>query len=487
MKQGGLKRTIIIVISLVLMFGFKWIPAPEGLSTSGMQVLGVFLGVLLLWLTISIDWPSILALGALAFVPELKMGTILSGSFGNATFAFLMFTFMCTYALSKTSFVRRCAIAFITSSFAKKGPWQFVILFFASVIFIGCFISPTVLFVVYLPIVEEIYSVLKLEKGNKVAAMLMMGLVICCGISSGMTPIAHVFPLISMGLFQDATGMAISYASYMGFAIPAGIITFILMLITFKVLLRPNMKDIGNVNVDELKKEDAPVQKNEKMILAIFVMIIALWVLPGLIKPIFPNTVLATVATWIDSFGTAMPPLLGVVALSVLTYEGKPLLNFNEAMSKGVSWPSLIMCASTLALGSAITNADIGLTAYLSSSIAPLIQNLAPLLLVFILTLWAAIQTNVSSNMVTATVVTAIAITLTLAMPDINTAAVCSIIGMMAAYAFATPPAMPCVAIASSSGWTNTIQMMKYGFTVMLIAVIVATAVGYPLASLLMG
>ena len=70
MKQGGLKRTIIIVISLVLMFGFKWIPAPEGLSTSGMQVLGVFLGVLLLWLTISIDWPSILAFGALAFVPE---------------------------------------------------------------------------------------------------------------------------------------------------------------------------------------------------------------------------------------------------------------------------------------------------------------------------------------------------------------------------------------------------------------------------------
>ena len=102
----------------------------------------------------------------------------LSASFGNSTFAFLMFTFLCTYALSQTPFVRRCAVWFVSSRMAQKGPWQLTWLFFLSVIFLGLFISPTVLFVIYLPIIEEIYAVLGIQKGDKAASMLMMGLVL---------------------------------------------------------------------------------------------------------------------------------------------------------------------------------------------------------------------------------------------------------------------------------------------------------------------
>ena len=90
---------------MLLMFGMRFVPALPGLSASGMQVLGIFAGTLLLWLTIAIDWPSILLIGALAFVPELKIGTILAGAYGGTIFVFLMFTFVITYALSKTSYI----------------------------------------------------------------------------------------------------------------------------------------------------------------------------------------------------------------------------------------------------------------------------------------------------------------------------------------------------------------------------------------------
>lgn len=53
-----------------------------------MQVLGIFIGTLILWLTTAIDWPSILCLAGLAFVPEQKMNGILASSFGNSTFAY---------------------------------------------------------------------------------------------------------------------------------------------------------------------------------------------------------------------------------------------------------------------------------------------------------------------------------------------------------------------------------------------------------------
>ncbi|MBQ1448061.1 MAG: anion permease, partial [Erysipelotrichaceae bacterium] len=158
------------------------------------------------------------------------------------------------------------------------------------------------------------------------------------------------------------------------------------------------------------------------------------------------------------------------------------LIRLPEAMKNGVSWPSIVMCAATLALGSALK--DIGLTTYLSDSLAPLISGLAPIVMVLIFTLWAAVQTNLSSNLVTANVVSIAALAITASLSNVSVAGIIINIGMMASYSFATPPAMPCVAVASSSGWTSAKAMMTYGFLAMFIGVVVATFIGYPLALL---
>lgn len=481
-KKEDLRFYTTLSIALIFMFGMRYVPSFPGLSASGMQVIGIFIGVLLLWLTVSIDWPSILLLGALALVPELKFSTILSGSYGNSTFVFLMFTFMITYALSKTSYIKRIAVSFITSKIAQKGPWHFVILYSLSIIFLGMFISPTVLFFVYLPIVEEIYELLKLKKGNKLAALLMMSTVIMCGISSGMTPIAHVFPLISMGLYSDMYGMTIDYARYMMIAIPVGFLTFALVLLAFKLFLRPDMSSFKNFDINKITGVNKKIEKSEKITLAIFILVVCLWIIPGLMMLVIKSGPIYDFLNYFDKFGTAMPPLIGLVLLCVIRVDNKPLLTIGEAMSKGVSWPSLIMCAGTLALGSALTNADVGVTAWLSNGLSPVISLLSPTIMVLIFTLWAAIQTNLSSNMVTATLVTTAALTITSGMNEICIPGLVVIIGMMASFSFATPPAMPCVAVAASSGWTNTMQMMKYGFVAMLIAVVISVVVGYPIS-----
>ena len=45
-----------------------------------------------------------------------------------------------------------------------------------------------------------------------------------------------------------------------------------------------------------------------------------------------------------------------IIVLSILNYDGKPLININEAMVKCDSWPSNIMASATLALCAAMTN-----------------------------------------------------------------------------------------------------------------------------------
>ena len=164
------------------------------MTSSAMQVLGIFIGALILWLTLSIDWPSLLALAALVTVPELTMGSVLANSLGNSTVAFLLFTFMCTYAISKTSFVKRCAILFISSRIARRSPWCFLILYCASILVIGLVMSPSVVFVIYLPILRAICEELELRQDDRLANALMLGQLFSSAISCGMTPIAHVFP-----------------------------------------------------------------------------------------------------------------------------------------------------------------------------------------------------------------------------------------------------------------------------------------------------
>lgn len=475
------KRNFYLIIAFAFIIFGKYLPVPTGMMPAGINVIGIFIGSLILWLTIAIDWPSLLCIAAIGMIPEIGFKNVFLGSFGNETFAFLIFTFICTYTLSETLFLKRCALYFITSPIASKGPWMFIISFIFSIICIGCFVSPTVLFVVFLPILEKINEILGIKKGDKIGSMLMIGLTFAVSVSAGMTPIAHVFSIMAMGFYTTATGMSISYADYMAFAIPVGIVCIIFLLLIFRFIINPNMSKIKNIDVSILKKELKPMDKKEKYILFVFILIVSLWVLPSLLKNMFPFV------KDISKLGTAMPPILGVILYSVISVDGKPILNFSDAMKKGVQWSSVIMAAGTLAIGNAMTHPQVGLSNYLIETLSPLLKGMSPILLIFIFTTWACVQTNFSSNMVTVTVVTTVAIPLIQATNGtISCPAMVAIIGMMSAYAFATPPAMPHVAMAIGSGWVGTGMIMKYGLLFMIISIFFSVILGYPVASMIM-
>ena len=166
-NKKSVKDTAFLVLALVVIIGSRFMPAMGGLSEDAWAVLGVFFGSLIMWIGISIDWPSMITLLALGLIPIFGFSGTFAGAFGNTTVAFLLFTFMLVYPLSKTNFVRRCTIYFITNRIARKGPWYFVCFLLAAVTFMGLFISPSVLFVAFMPFLEDIYQVLGLKKAAR--------------------------------------------------------------------------------------------------------------------------------------------------------------------------------------------------------------------------------------------------------------------------------------------------------------------------------
>ena len=478
-----MKRNLAISLGLICMAMGKVLPPLAGLTSAGMQVLGIFAGVLVMWLTIAIHWPSLICIAMLATVPGLNLNKLLAVSMGNSTFSFLLFTFMCTYALSKTPFVKRCAISFICGRVARKGSWWFLISYCASVLIIGLFMSPVVLFVIYLPILDAICEELKLKNEDSLTNSLILGQLVCAEMACGMTPIAHIFPIMALGFYTAATGQIIAYGDYMLFAVPVGIICFVALMLIIRFFLKPDMSKIDYLDFDALEQTIPPMEKHEKIVLAIFVMVVGMWIVPGFLKNVLPD-----VYQFFKIQGTAFPPLLGASLLCMLTLDGKPLLDFKEAVSKGVDWGSIIMAVGTLALGAAMTDKNVGITEWITQGIAPMLQSASPMFLVIFLITWASIQTNVSSNMVTITVVTAIAIPLCNATQGaVNTAVVCALIGMIASYAYVTPPAHPAVALAIGSEKTTTGQVLKLGTAMLIVSIAATVLVGYPIGVAVLG
>ena len=101
---------------------------------------------------------------------------------------------------------------------------------------------------------------------------------------------------------------------------------------------------------------------------------------------------------------------------------------------------------------------------------------------------WAILETNFSSNIVTTTVVSAVALSVLTALPagSVNVGAVVCMVGFAAAVCNMTPAGQSTInTVAIGSGWTTTKSMFIWGGVVALAAILVLTFVTYPLASLI--
>ncbi|MCD8123630.1 MAG: anion permease [Lachnospiraceae bacterium] len=486
MKQKSSKDLIFLALALIVMVGSHFVTPFAGLSQDAMAVLGVFFGSLIMWITISIDWPSLITLMTLGLISTFGFSSTFSGAFGNSTVAFLIFTFCLLYPLAKTNFVRRCTVAFITNKIARRGPWFFVCFLLAAVTFMGLFVSPSVLFVAFMPFLEDIFSVLDIKKGGKTGNMMMMGTAFCISLSSGMTAIGHVWPTMAIGYYTAATGIDVNQFQYMAFGIPTGIILIVLLILVFKFLYRSNdIKDINPEKAMKLRGTVPPADRKEKIILATIGMVVVLWVGPSLVKGILPD-----LYTTINGLTTAMPPLLGCIILFVCKDKGERIMNFKEVTSKGVLWGSILMTGAATYLGSFLTNRDIGISDWLSTSLSPLAASLPVTGMILFFMTWAILETNFSSNIVTTTVVSAVALSVLTALPSgtVSVGAVVCMVGFCAAISNMTPAGQSTVnTVAIGSGWTTTKDMFIWGGIFALMGILVLTFLGYPLASVIIG
>ncbi|EEG57052.1 SLC13 family permease, partial [Enterocloster asparagiformis] len=290
MKKYKTYQIVVIIIGLFLCFFGRFIPVSSGLSASGAQTLFIMVGGLLMWLLVGVDWTSLAVILALALIPELGMNKVAAGTLGNSTVFYLLLCFMLAKSLQATGVAHRLAVWFLTGSFSRKGAWCTIAMIFVSIFVLSSGLSSSSTIMIFLPILYEIFESLGYEKGKGdiFPAVMIASLAIICQIAQATTPISHAMTLIGFSSYNSYTGNNLEFGQYVMVAMPVGILTAIGWFLVCRYVWRPDVSRLSRLDYDAIKGNEGPFSKQEKIAATVYLIVVVLWLAPGISKYLCP-------------------------------------------------------------------------------------------------------------------------------------------------------------------------------------------------------
>ncbi len=153
----------------------------------------------------------------------------------------------------------------------------------------------------------------------RVGAALMLMLAYGASVGGLLTPVGSPPNLIGRGLIEEATGEKISFAAWMGAALPICLLMFVVLAVVLLLLNKPEIKRIDGVAdyVAQQRAELGPLSRAEKNTLIAFATTVTLWIFPGVIAVIF-TTESAIYAEVSERLDEGIVAVLGAALLYLL-------------------------------------------------------------------------------------------------------------------------------------------------------------------------
>ena len=475
------KHWLLPGLGVILLLIFVVLPPIGALTPLGMKVFGIFLFTRMWWAALGIGFPSFVCLVLIALLGVMTPTEVFAASWGNWLILFLIGSFGLSEGLRASGFSRRFALWFITLPFVAGHPWRLLSMFLLACTLLGGILSLTVTCVVFMAIAEPMLAALGYKRGDPFAAMLMMAIGWSATASSAMTPISHATNLAVMDFVQKDTGRPMSWVLWMVAGIPLALLTLGMLLLFYRYVVRPDLSKFGAMAVDYVRAEAAKMGRmktEEKVAVAVVILVIALWTLPSVAGNALPD-----VSAYLNEMGYVIPALGGGSLLCLIRIRNRPIISFRDWMV-GVEWDTVALCGGIMALTEIIGNPKTGIIQFLGDIFRPIATGAPFTVFLMIILFWTIVQTNMMSNLVSATTVYRVMVPVAIATGVGNPVAMAFIITAGANYAFALPSATTSTALVTGSGWVPVGFMLKYGILLIIPVVLLLTFIGYPLAAL---
>ncbi len=462
-------------IGLLLMFGMGYLPPIAPLTPVGMQVGGIFLGLLYLWTMVDIMWPSLLGLAALAMSDCTNIAGVLTASFGNSTVILMIFV-LALVGVVETAGIPDYIIQWIMTRKVIEGrPWVFTI-----IILLGTYVTSVMAQLVaaflFWSILYKLFEDIGYKKGDRYTKLLLFGVAYATCLGTFLMPF-HGMGLLLTGTMQSALpGSTLNYLPYIVVNLVISILSILLYVLMMKVGFRADVTPLRQVKTAMFEENKLPpMSRLQKFLLFYLLLMIMLLLLPSFL----PKTWLLTQK--LSSAGSAGIVLILFSLLCVIRVEGKSLVDFRALAHQKIAWELVFLCAMALAISSFLTKPETGITALLQQILNPIFLDKSPILFIFLLCFLAILLTNVGNNGVIAMLMMAVSC-LYVGSYGIDPAIVVILLSYCTNIAFLLPASSMFGAIAHGNDWLTAKDIYLYAVLAAVVGLVLAVFVGYPLA-----
>ncbi len=448
------------------------LPPIKDLPHEAQAVLAVTVWVAIWWVTEAIPIPvtSLLPIILFPLTGALDIQTT-TASYGHKMVYLYMGGFIIALAFEKWNLHKRIALQ--TIFWIGKDANRIILGFMVATYLLSMWISNTATTMMMLPIaiaVAKQFGHSGDESGDKLAHKklehtfglpLMLGIAYAASIGGITTLIGTPTNAMLAAVVQDMFGQEIDFAKWMIISLP---ISLVLLFICWIYLVKI-MFPVGNAGAsgsfDEIRKELTALGRttsDERKVIIVFAITAISWIsrafLLNKIIPGIDDTIIA---------------LVGALLLFLIpsSKKGEKLMDWKSA--RKLPWGILVLFGGGLALANGFQYS--GLANWIGLSLKGM-DNVSFILLLFAVSAMVNFLTEVTSNVATASILLPILGTTAIAL-GVHPYALMMTATLSASCAFMLPVATPPNAVVFSTGYISIRQMMRAGFFLNLVSIVV--------------
>ena len=358
----------------------------------GMQILGIFIGILFLWTVVDLVWPSLLAIVAFGLSDYCTMSQAVNACLGSTTVWMQMMLMLLSDAINRSGMGEIIARWIITRKFLNGKPYLFTFVylfgFFVVSTLVGCFAAVLLSWAIF----YNICDIVGMDKRSKYSKIMLNACMYVSTAGLSLTPFQS-YVLALCNAFNASTGATINYALFMLMAFVANTLLLLLLIVVLRYAVKCDLSALVAFDVNALSKDDMKKPDYKQLsYLGGFVLIIV-YVFTKMLVP--ADTAFGIFLVRIGNEG-----VFGVIIaiLCLIRVKNEPLMNFAENSKTGMNWYCLLMCAAVVPIAGALTSEGTGVTQFLAPVFTPIFGDMNGNLFLILTMLIILVLTNIMSN-----------------------------------------------------------------------------------------
>ena len=474
------KKNIGLILGPLVYLLIKLFYNPNELSEEGLAILASTLWVAIWWVTEAVPI-YVTALIPIILFPlsgglELKQTT---SAYGHKFVFLFVGGFILAIAIEKWRLHKRIALNIINIVGTKKS--NIILGFMIATAFLSMWISNTATAVMIMPVGLAIISQLKdnpntLENENTIFGKTLMLAIAYSASIGGMATLIGTPPnLVLAGVIKTSYDIEINFLQWMSFGLP---ISLLLLFICWKYLtsIAYKFKDenfkSGLEEINDQIKNLGKFSYEEKSVLIVFIATALAWITQSFI-----------IKKYIPEIDDTIIAIIAAVVLFILPDKSgdNKLLSWSDAVK--LPWGILLLFGGGMALAKGFDSS--GLAVWIGNQMN-FFSDIPLIILLLVLIAMVNFLTEITSNLATTAMLLPVLVALANTI-DINSYYLLVGATVAASCAFMLPVATPPNAVVFGSKILNIDDMIKKGFWMNIISILILTAAVYWILPLIWG